>query len=296
MKSHMPYFYVKHRYVQEMGRRLNIAKPHDLNEKIIWLEFFSDTSNWSALADKHTVRQYVISKMGGGNLIQLIGKWDRVEDIDFDSLPEKFVIKPNNGSYDTIIVNDKSKADIVDIRKRLDKSLHSKFGYDNGEIHYLRIKPCIIAEELLETNNPLGLIDYKIWCFDGKPYCIFVCLDRDPITHHAEFTCYDMEWNWRPDMMHPDFRGNQQCPKPENLPQMIDMASKLSVGLPQCRVDMYNIDGKIYFGEMTFTSNYGMMPYFTQEVLDQMGDLCILPKLSIKERAKCFVSRYCPRF
>lgn len=297
MKFHMPYIYVKHRYVQEIGQTLNLANPHDLNEKIIWLEFFSDTSLWTILADKYAVRQYVTDKMGGGdNLTQLIGKWDNVGDIDFNLLPKKFVIKPNNGSYDTIIVLDKSKADIADIRERLNKSLHTKFGYDNGEIHYLRIKPCIIAEELLETNNPLGLIDYKIWCFDGKPYCIFVCLGRDPITHHAEFTCYDLDWNWRPDMLPPDFRSNRQCPKPEKLTQMIEMASKLSKGLPQCRVDLYNLDGKIYFGEMTLTSNYGMMPYFTQEVLEEMGRLCILPKRSIKERTKCFINRYSPRF
>lgn len=296
LRRHFPYYWVKYRYKIELGRVADFSHPKDINEKILWLEFFTDTTKWSILADKYSVRDFVKESIGDRYLVTLLGKWERVEDIDFNSLPEKFVIKPNNGSYDTIIVNDKSITDLVDIRKRLCKSLQSRFGYDNGEIHYLRIKPYIIAEELLETNDPLGLVDYKIWCFDGKPYCIFVCLGRDPVTHHAEFTCYDMDWNWRPDMLHPDFRSNQLCPKPENLIKMIEMASKLSKGLPQCRVDLYNIEGKIYFGEMTLTSNYGMMPYFTQEVLDEMGDLCILPKRNIRERAKCFFNRYCPRF
>lgn len=293
-KFHMPFLYVKYRYRQEMGKRANLKRPGDLNEKIIWLEYFTDTSNWTILADKYAVRQFVADRIGGEYLVPLIQKWDRAEDIDFKQLPQKFVIKPNNGSYDTFVVFDKSKVDAEQIRERLGRSLRCPFGYDNGEIHYLGIKPCILAETLLETDNELGLVDYKIWCFNGQPYCVFVCVGRDPKTHHAEFTCYDLDWTWRPDMLHPDFRCDRQCPKPKNLSLMLEKAAELSKGLPQCRVDLYNIDGKIYFGEMTLTSNYGMMPYFTKKTLDEMGSLCVLPQRSVSEKARCFFKRHCP--
>ena len=296
MKFHLPFLYVKHRFFMEIGKKINLSNPRDLNEKIIWLEHFSDITLWTTLADKYRVRKYVTRKIGEDILIPLIGKWENADDIDFNSLPQKFVIKPNNGSYDTIIVTDKSKTDTGKIRQLLNRSLQSKFGYDNGEIHYLRIKPCIIAEKLLETNDKLGLVDYKFWCFDGKPYCIFVCVGRNPTTHHAEFTCYDLDWNWSPGMMHPDFRSPQQCPEPKNLSRMIEIASKLSEGLPQCRVDLYNVEGHIYFGEMTLTSNYGMMPYFSQATLNEMGQLCILPKRSITQKMKYFINRYSPKF
>lgn len=289
---HYPFLWGKHLYKVELNKRVNFSNPKDLNDKIQWLEFFTDTSKWSVMADKYAVRQYVTSKTGEGVLIPLLGMWRNVEEIDFNSLPDRFVIKPNNGSYDTIIVTDKSKADIEDIKRRLDKSLHSRFGLDNAEPHYLRIKPCIIAEELLETDSPYGLVDYKIWCFNGQAHSLFVCFNRDSVTHHADFMAYDLDWQRHPEMMNED--NNCECPKPENLDAMIKIAEKLAEGLPQCRVDLYNIDGKIYFGEMTLTSNYGMMPYYTQNTLDEMGSLCKLPTPGVQEYVKCLFKRYMP--
>lgn len=294
--SHYPYFWAKKLYSLELGKKVNFSYPKDINEKILWLEFYTDTRLWSVLADKYAVREYVKSRIGEKYLVPLLGRWNDENSIDFDTLPEKFVIKPNNGSYDTIIVNDKKQVDLNDIRKLLGLSLKKKFGLDNSEIHYLRIKPCIIAEKMLEPEDNLGLIDYKIWCFNGKPYCFFVCVGRDPITHHANFVYYDLQWNKHPEYMAESFRNNFSCPKPDNLDELLELAGKLSEGLPECRVDMYNVNGNIYFGEMTLTSNYGMMPYYTQEVLDDMGKHCVLPKRSLNDYLYSFINRYFPKF
>lgn len=293
---HFPYFWAKHLYKKEFGKKLNISNPKDINEKIIWLEYFTDTRLWSTLADKYAVREYVTSRVNENLLIPLIGKWDNVDDIDFNSLPKHFVIKPNNGSYDTIIVNDKNKLNIDDVKKRLSHSLNNKFGLENAEPHYCNIKPCIIAEELLESDIPDGLIDYKIWCFNGVPYGILVCIDRNPVTHHANLVYYDLQWNKHPEYITEPFRNDKSCPRPINLEEMLNIASKLTKGLPQCRVDMYNIKNKIYFGEMTLTSNYGMMTYFTQEVLNKMGEHCKLPKRTFTDRWYSFFTRYIPKF
>lgn len=292
---HFPYFWARHLYAIELGKKLNLSNPQDLNEKILWLEFFTDTRHWSTLADKYAVRAFVKERVGEEVLVPLLGKWDNAIDIDFDALPDRFVIKPNNGSYDTIVVTDKSKADLEDIRKRMEYSMNHKFGFENAEPHYLRIKPCIIAEQLLETTQKEGLVDYKIWCFNGEPYIILTCFNRNSVTHHADLMVYDLDWIRHPEYLIAEFKNECHCPKPSNFKQMLYVASKLSEGLPECRVDLYNIDGKIVFGEMTLTSNYGMMPYFTQEILNEIGDLCILPQRNKTEKIKSFINRFLPR-
>lgn len=294
--SHFPYFWAKHLYEKELGKKANLANPRDINEKILWLEFFTDTRHWSMLADKYAVRKYVRSCVNDDILIPLLGQWNNIEDIDFKSLPKSFVIKPNNGSYDTIIVFDKDQMNIDDIKACLAHSFNNRFGLDNAEPHYLRIKPCIIAEKLLETDELQGLVDYKIWCFNGNPYCIFVCVDRDPVTHHASFIYYDLHWNKHPEYITPSFRNECSCPRPNCLAELLAIASQLSTGLPQCRVDLYVVKGKIYFGEMTLTSNYGMMPYFTQEILDDMGRHCILPNRTFTDYWYSLKTRYFPQF
>lgn len=296
--SHYPYFWAKHLYERELGKKANLSEPRDINEKILWLEFFTDTRLWSILADKYAVREFVRNRVGDDVLIPLLGHWDNADAIDFDTLPKSFVVKPNNGSYDTLIITDKDHVNLNDIRKRLAYSLKNKFGLNNAEPHYLRIPPCIIAEEMLRSDDSQDLIDYKIWCFNGKPYCFFICVGRNPITHHADFVYYDLQWNRHPEFNTPPFRNNCTCPKPspEDLMKLLEVAAKLSKGLPQCRVDLYLVNGKIYFGEMTLSSNYGMMPYFVQEVLDDMGDHCKLPKRTFTDRWYSFMTRYLPKF
>ena len=294
LQHHYPYFWCKKLYKESIGRPCNFSDPMDINEKILWLSFFTDTSLWTTLADKYAVREYVKERIGEEYLVPLLGKWDKAEDIDFSQLPDKFVIKPNNGSYDCCIVTDKSKANLEEIRKKMDFSLKHKFGYEGAEIHYTRIKPCIIAEELLETDEVGGLVDYKMWCFNGIFHNAFVCANRDNTIHRVDFNYYDSNWKRYRDNMSEKFRNDFECPQPQNLDVMIDIAEKLAKGLPQARIDLYNIKGKIYFGEITLTSNFGMMPYYTQQVLDDMGAHCTLPRRSLSEKIKTFCNRWLP--
>lgn len=294
IKRHYPFLWNRILYKRNFGKTANFNAPRDLNEKIQWLMFYTNTSVWSQLADKYAVRQYVKEKVDDSILVPLLGKWDSAEDIDFSNLPEKFVIRPNNGSYDTVICKNKSDTDCEEIRRRMASSLHNRFGLENAEPHYLRISPCIIAEKLLEDKDNKGLIDYKIWCFNGEPYCFLVCANRNPETHHADFVYYDINWERHPTFIAEEFRNNAAIPKPSNLNEMISIARQLSQGFPQVRVDLYNVDDKIYFGEMTFSSNFGMMPYYTQEVLEDMGQKCILPHRSLKEKIYTFIKRWTP--
>ncbi len=183
-KRYFPFLWRREIYKRTVGKVLNIRSPRDLNEKIQWLMSYGDTSQWPLLADKYRVRKWVSERIGEEYLVPLLGKWDRAEDIDFDSLPDKFVIKPNNGTYDCIVCKDKSVADTARMRDRMEKALKCNKVCRHGQQHYIKIKPCIIAEQMLEPTGPEGLVDYKIWCFDGKPYIFLVCMNRDNDTHH----------------------------------------------------------------------------------------------------------------
>lgn len=294
LKFHFPFLWSKYLYKTTLGKVANFNKPNDLNEKILWLMFFTDTTLWTLLADKYAVRQYVRDRIGEKYLIPLLGKWDCAEDIDFELLPEKFVIKPNNGSYDTIICRNKRDADIDEIRKKMAYSLSHKFGYENAEPHYLNILPCIVAEEFLETDEIGGLKDYKIWCFNGKPHCVFLCANRDNEHHRADFVYYDLNWQSHIEYLNDKYASSFESPRPENLDELLLVAAKLSQGLPQVRVDLYEVKGKIYFGEMTMSSNFGMMPYFTSDALVEMGKLVELPKRTGKEIISTFFKRWLP--
>ena len=258
------------------GRRLNWKNPSDLNEKINWLKFNSDTSLWTKLADKYVVRKYIEEKGFSDNLVKLYGKWDKVEDINWERLPDQFVMKANNGSGDIFVCKDKrsvNKTEVLDTFKQL---LTKTFGGINGEAHYALMKPCIIAEELLDAGKqPIKtdtLIDYKIWCFDGKPYYVWACYNRHKDT--VEVATYDLNWKRHDEksiFTKHYIRAQHDLPKPKSLDKMLEMAGKLSEGIPQVRVDLYEVGGKPYFGEMTFTSAGGFNDFYTQEFLDELG-------------------------
>lgn len=258
--------------------------------------FYTDISQWTFLADKYAVRQYVSERIGDKYLVPLLGKWNHPEEIDFEALPSKFVMKPNNGCYDTIICREKSAIDIGEIRRKMRYAFFHKFGYENAEPHYVNIPPCIIAEDLLESTDVGGLIDYKIWCFDGKPYGVFICANRNEESHHADFVYYDLKWTRRQEFISPQYQNDLEFNRPENFEEMLSIATRLATGHPQVRVDLYNVNGKIYFGEMTFSSNFGMMPYFTPEALEMMGNQITLPKRTSREKVCTFFKRWFPNF
>ena len=249
---------------------INWDNPQTLNEKINWLAFYTDTSLWSTCTDKYAVRDFVKTKGLEHILVPLYGKWDKAEDIDFESLPEKYVLKPNNGNSDLIIVTNKSNINKSDIINKLNASGARKF-IASAQPHYLAIKPCFIAEKLLETDNPLGLIDYKIKVFNGEPFCIGTWVNRTPMTNTGNFGLYDLNWNplnhWISNKNH----DIVPVPRPQCLKEMIEYARILGNDFEQVRVDFYEIEGKVYFGELTFTSAAGRDDDYTDEALLEMG-------------------------
>lgn len=269
-------------YKRGFGKPLDWNNPKDINEKINWLKFNYDTSLWTDYSDKFKVREH-IARLGLSNmLVELYGHWDKASMIDWNSLPEKFVMKTNNGSGDVLICHDKSKLDPKECNILLQKHLTGRFGDSMGEPHYNSIKPCIIAEELLDnTKQPIAsssLIDYKIWAFDGKPAYIWVCFNR---THHSvDVGVYDLDWNFHPEfsISTPHYRLTDiAVPRPKSLDQMLRAASILSKGFPELRVDLYEVDNKPYFGELTFTSAGGFNDFYSQDFLNILGDMTILP-------------------
>lgn len=275
-------------FIYHFHKPLNWFRPKDLNEKINWLKYNSDTSLWTLCADKYRVRDYIHEKGLDGTLVKLYGVWERAEDVDWDALPDSFVLKTNNGSGDILVCKDKSKLNVEETVRKYASLLSKSFSDTNGEPHYAAMKPCLIAEELLDSSKQQietdTLIDYKIWCFNGKPHHVWACYNRHQGS--VEVTTYDLNWN-RHDgcsIFTSHYKqAKSDLPKPVSLEAMLSIASKLSQGIPQVRVDLYEVDGKPYFGEMTFTSAGGFMNFYTPKFLREMGDLV---DLSIAKRKR----------
>lgn len=271
-------------YYRAFRKHLNWENPQDINEKINWLKFNSDTSQWSILADKYRVREFVKERGCGNMLVRLYGKWDKAEDIEWDKLPQQFVLKTNHGSGDVFICHDKSKMDTSSTVAQYRELLKQKFGDNMAEPHYNRISPCIIAEELLDCRlqsmESNSLIDYKVWCFDGKAAYVWVTYDRTKECTYANV--YDLDWN-----VHPEYSvftghyrdGKGKVPKPKAFDDLINAAEALSQGFPEVRVDLYEVDGKPYFGELTFTSAGGFMDFYSEKFLRILGEHCHLRPL-----------------
>lgn len=288
--DHLHYKLVESKFRYTFGRDIDWDHPTDINEKIQWLIRYSDISSWSACSDKYLVRDYVKARGLDHLLVGLLGVWDDASQIDFDSLPQKFVLKCNHDSGSCKVV-DKSKGFHREaLVSYFNQHLHTKYGYVHGEMWYNSIKPRVIAEEFLEQKHDswtTSLVDYKIWCFDGKPYSVWACYSRS-----AECTfvnIYDLEWHVHPEVsiFTDHYRDGQgMVPRPDNLDEMLAAAAILSKGFPQVRTDFYIVDGKLYFGELTFASLCGLMDFYTPEYLEELGRQIVLPP---KKKRKRFV-------
>jgi len=279
-KKH-PELIIRIRYWLRFHKKLNLDNPQTLNEKIQYLSLRTDTSEWTRLSDKYQVRDYVRECGLEQILNTLYGVWDNAEDIDFGPLPDSFVIKTTHGSGDAMIVRDKACADLEQIRKKLNNTLHETYGLSEGNLHYSRIKPRVVIEELLDNDEEsakysTSLIDYKIWCFNGMASYIWACTDR---THSGtKVMTYDTEWNAHPEysVFNSHYMRDGLIPKPANLSGMLEIAEKLAAPFPVVRVDLYNIAGRVVFGEMTFTSLGGLMDFYTDHFLQMTGDMISL--------------------
>ena len=265
------------RYKKRMGRRLDLDNPVLFHDKILWMEFRTDTSLWTELADKYKVRDYVAAHVGDDVLNELYGVYGRVEDIDYDKLPKSFVLKTNNGCASHIIVRDKTQVNFADINRKMNYFMKLHFGELTGQPHYTGIKPLIIAEKLMvqDGNENLPLNDYKFNCFNGQPVCCHAFTNRELYTHKVAEMIYDMDWNPHPEYYDQSNQGLNLSAeiqkKPACFERMKEIASKLSEGFPFVRVDLYDIDDKPVFGEMTFTP--GLDTYYTLDFQRKLGDM-----------------------
>lgn len=283
--KHNPEVVVRIRYFFRFHKRLNLDHPMNLNEKIQYLSLRTDTLEWSRLSDKYAVREYVKQCGQEAILNKLYGVWNNADEISFENLPQEFVIKTTHGSGDSIIVKDKNSLDIDALKRKINSTLSETYGLAEGNPHYSRIIPRVIVEELL-MNDPVSekystsLIDYKIWCFNGKACYIWACTDRT--SDGTKVLTYDTEWNAHPEysVFTKHYMRDNIIPKPENLDLMLTVAEKLSNPFPVVRVDLYNIAGRIVFGEMTFTSLGGLMNFYTDQFLLMTGQMIHIPQLT----------------
>ena len=249
----------KQKFLKKMGYSLNLDNPKTFNEKTQWIKY-NPSENMSVLADKYLVREYVKKKVGDKYLNELLGVWNNANKINFGKLPDRFVLKTNHACGSNFIANDKNKMKTSLIKKKLNGWLKINYGVTSGEEHYKKIKPLIVAEKYLEDGDG-DLLDYKIFCSNGKVK--YIQIDVDRFTNHTR-CFYDTSWNKQEFTLgFPFFKGEVR--KPKNLKEMIIVAEKLSKDFPMVRVDLYNIDGKIIFGEMTFTHGSGFEQFSPKE-------------------------------
>ena len=296
----LPASYARYYYKVSLNKRLDLNNPKDYNEKVQWLKIYSDTKQWIELADKYKVREYIKQCGLEHILVRLYGVWKSGNEVDFSILPERFVLKSNNGSGKNILVLDKGKLDLEETRKVLNSWVKERYGLVSFQPHYWNIKRRIIAEELLEETEQIAmsssLIDYKFFCFHGEPFFINILFDRpNQVVGSANQSneprlkenAYDLEWNLLQNAYSDSEENNQiaTLPRPKNLEEMIRICRVLSKPFPQVRVDLYEVNGKVYFGEFTFTS--GGMDDFSDELLLKMGEKIDLSLA--KRRKKLFI-------
>lgn len=250
--------YLKRLFKARVGYPLNLDNPQTFNEKLQWLKLHDRNPRYTELVDKYEVRRHIAATIGQEHLIELVGgPWDRFDDIDFDELPQRFVLKCTHDSGGLVICKDKSKLDKDAARKKIEKSLRRNYYLLGREWPYKNVKHRIIAEAYMEdTEGKDDLTDYKIYCFNGEVKVVMIATDRFT-GNKTHFNYVDRDFNWL-DMEWGHPRSEKAPEKPALFEALVATAQTLSAGIPHVRVDLYVVEGKIYFGEMTFFDGSGL--------------------------------------
>jgi len=267
--------FLKMGYKLKMRRQLNLDNPTTYTEKLQWLKLYDHRPGYTRLVDKYEVKEYVTGKIGEEHVIPVLGVWDRVEDIDFDMLPDQFVLKTTHDSGGIIICKDKKELDVAASRKKLRHFLKRNYYIYSREWPYKNVKPRIIAERYLEDSKQGELRDYKFFTFGGEPKVLYIAQGRGKgEATVADF--FDMDFNHLPFTIDHDMAAVPPQ-KPVQFEEMKRLAAILSEGTPQLRVDFYEVDGRVYFGEMTFFHCSGLCPFHPEEWDRIFGDWVVLP-------------------
>ena len=270
-------FRIKLRYFRKMGKWLDLDNPVTFNEKLQWLKAYDHNPLYTSIVDKQAVKKIIADKIGAEYIIPTLAVYERPEDIDWEKLPDRFVLKCTHDSGGVVVCKEKDKLDRKSALKKLSKHYRRNYYYNKREWPYKNIKPRIIAEAYMEDSDGSGeLKDYKFFCFGGVPKMLFVASDRHKKVE-TKFDFFDMDFNHLPIINgHP----NSEIPprKPATFEQMKKLAAELSAGYPHVRVDLYEINGKIYFGEMTLYHYSGTVPFEPESWDKVMGEWIELPK------------------
>lgn len=241
------------------GNHLNLNNPQTFNEKLQWLKLYNRRPEYSMMVDKFEVKKWVSEQIGADYIIPTLGVWKHFDEIDFDCLPQQFVLKCTHDSGGVVICKNKKDFDFTTARNTIETSLRSNFFYRGREYPYKNVPPRIIAEKYIETQLGDTLRDYKFFCFNGIVKCLYV----SESSHSEKQKCQFFDRDYVPmDCKRSDYNAYSTLPeKPEDFDEMIQKAEKLSSGIPHVRVDFYDINHHVYFGEMTFFTNSGFVPF-----------------------------------
>lgn len=262
----------------KLNRDINLKNPKSLNEKCQWIKLYDRNPLYSDLVDKYEVKKIIEKRIGKSYIIPTIGVYDDFDEINFDKLPNKFVIKCTHDSGGLVVCTDKNKLNLKKARSKISKSLRRNYYYNWREWPYKHVKPRIIIEKYMGEN----LLDFKIQCFNGNVDNILVCAERSS-SSGVKYYYFNEKWEFLNYSINTTEKEAKKIIKPDNLNEMLDIAKKLSKDLPEVRVDLYNIENHIYFGELTFFSEAGFDTTITIAADYEMGKHFILPKKKEEE-------------
>ena len=271
--------YLKLRYRTTFCKKLDLRNPKTFNEKLQWMKLYDRRDLYTTLVDKHLVKEYVAEKIGQQHIIPTLGVWEYAEQIDFDALPTQFVLKWNHDSGSIVICKDKATFDRQAAVEKLKKGRKQNGYWHAREWPYKNVKPCIIAEKYMEDEKTGELRDYKFFCFDGDVKAMFIATERQKEGEEVKFDFFDADGN------HLDVKQGhpnaKECPQiPGTFETMKELAKKLSLGIPQVRVDFYEVNGEIFFGELTFSHFAGMVPFNPESWDETLGSWIKLPNVT----------------
>ncbi len=263
--------YLKLLFKLQMNSALDLESPKTFNEKLQWLKLYDRKDEYTKMVDKYEAKEYVESIIGKQYIIPTLGVYDKFDEIDFDKLPNEFVIKCTHDSGGLIICRDKQKFDKLKAKKKISKCLKKDFYYANREWPYKNVKKRIIVEKYMEDKHSNDLKDYKLFCFNGKTKYILVCSNRQGSLKNTDF--FDTNWNLMPFTRENHINNPKGIEKPKNISKMIEIANTLSKDIPFVRVDLYEINGKVYFGELTLFPSAGFEGFEPKEWDNTLGEL-----------------------
>lgn len=278
IKKYIPdKIFLKYLYYKRMDKKIDLTCPQTFNEKLQWLKLYDRSPEYTKMVDKHEAKKYVADVIGEEYIIPTLGVWNKFEDIDFNQLPNQFVLKCTHDSGGLVICKDKANLNIKEAKKKINKSLKRNYYYSGREWPYKNVKPRIIAEKYMATAEQKELIDYKFFCFNGKPNFLYI---SEGLSNHATARMSFANMNYeKTEFYRRDYKPFELLPqKPINFNKMKEFAENLSKDIPFLRVDFYEIEGKIYFGELTFFPCSGYIPFEPEEWDKKLGDMLELPK------------------